>query len=92
MLNTDAAFELQQLVARFANCFDLQDWEGIGKCLSPNVYTDYTDFRGTPPEIMSRDTFVTLRQSALKDLQTHHLAGNIEVSLEGLSAALKVSF
>ena len=91
MPTADAIFALQQLVARFANCFDLKDWDGLGQCLSDNLYTDYSDLRGTPPETMSRDSFVALRQAALNDLQTHHLAGNAEIRLTGESAALKVS-
>jgi hypothetical protein len=87
----DERFELQQLVARFANCFDLKDWAGLGECLASDLYTDYSDLRGTPPETMSKQKFVELRRSALHELQTHHLSGNVEVSLQGESAKLKVS-
>ncbi len=89
--HSDAVFELQQLVARFANCFDTKDWNGLEQCLSPEVYTDYSDLRGTPPETVSRDRFVALRRFALDALRTHHLAGNVEIALTGSRAALKVS-
>ncbi len=91
MPTADARFDLQQLVARYANCFDLKDWDGLGQCLSSNLYTDYSDLRGTPPETMPKDKFVALRRSALDDLQTHHLSGNVEVCLTEESAKLKVS-
>lgn len=91
MPDPDAAFELQQLVARFANSFDLKDWEGLGQCLSPEVFTDYSDLRGTPPETVSREIFVALRRTALDALRTHHLAGNVEIAVTGATAALKVS-
>jgi hypothetical protein len=79
------------LVARFANCFDLKDWEGLGHCLGDELYTDYSDLRGTPPETMSREKFVELRRIALHDLQTHHLTGNLEIEADETTANLKVS-
>ncbi|MEY4563490.1 MAG: hypothetical protein RLZZ618_2767 [Pseudomonadota bacterium] len=84
-------FELQQLVARFANSFDTKDWAALEQCLMPELHTDYSDLRGTPPERMSNTRFVALRRSALSDLQTHHLSGNVEIKLCGSTAALKVS-
>ena len=91
VLPEDARFELQQLVARYANAFDLKDWTALGRCLADNLYTDYSDLRGTPPETLSREQFVSLRRSALQELQTHHLSGNVEIVLQGPRAALKVS-
>lgn len=83
--------ELQALVSRFANSFDLKDWKRLGECLSESLYTDYRDLRGTAPEIISRDEFVRLRELALRDLDTHHLSGNVEVDVAGDRAQLKVS-
>lgn len=91
MLDPLAVCELQDLVARFANSFDLKQWDRLGQCLTATLHTDYSDLRGTPPEILSRDEFVQRRRSALQDLQTHHLAGNLEVALSGAIANLKVS-
>jgi hypothetical protein len=88
-LNT--IFALQQLVARFANCFDLKDWDGLCRCLADELYTDYSDLRGTPPESMSKERFVELRRIALHDLQTHHLTGNLEIEADEAKAKLKVS-
>ena len=45
---------IQQRIARFANSFDLKDWEALGACLTEQIYTDYSELRGTPPEIVSR--------------------------------------
>ena len=91
MLDAATAFELQDLVARFANSFDLKEWDRLAECLTANVHTDYSDLRGTPPETMSREEFVGQRRSALHDLQTHHLAGNLEMALSGDTTSLKVS-
>jgi hypothetical protein len=85
------AFRVQQLVARFANSFDAKAWETLGACLASTVYTDYSDLRGTPPETMSRDRFVELRRTALEPLKTHHLAGNVEIRVDGTRGVAQVS-
>src|SRR5215471_5995029 len=54
---------IQQLVARFANSFDVKDWLALAECLAEELHTDYSDLRGTPPETMSRSRFVELRRS-----------------------------
>ena len=91
MLDVATAFHLQDLVARFANSFDLKEWDRLAECLTANVHTDYSDLRGTPPETISREELVGQRRSALQDLQTHHLSGNVEMALSGETASLKVS-
>lgn len=82
---------VQQLVARFANSFDLKDWSRLSECFTDELDTDYSDLRGTPPERMGREHFVDLRRSALQSLQTHHLGGNVEISLAGDSGEARVS-
>lgn len=74
----DTVFEIQNLVARFANSFDLKQWDVLASCLAEQIYTDYSELRGTPPQTLSRADYVSLRQQALNDLRTHHLAGNLE--------------
>ena len=91
MNNLEDIFALQQLVARFANSFDTKDWGGLEQCLKPDLYTDYSDLRGTPPEQMSNSHFVELRRTALQDLQTHHLSGNAEINVSASSGEVKVS-
>jgi SnoaL-like domain len=86
-----AALELQNLVGRFANSFDLKEWDRLGECLADNLYTDYHELRGTPPETLSRERFVELRRAALQGLQTQHLSGNLEIELDGGTAHMKVS-
>jgi hypothetical protein len=84
-------FAVRQLIGRFANSFDLKDWDGLKSCLAESLYTDYSSLRGTPPEIMTRDRFVELRRSALDALTTHHLLGNLETELSGVAGAARVS-
>jgi hypothetical protein len=82
---------LQNLFSRFANSFDLKTWDDLETCLAPSVHTDYSDLRGTPPEVMSNVRFVELRRNALQDLATHHLFGNHEIDIDSGHAHAKVS-
>ena len=91
MGDQEVRLELLALVARFANSFDLKEWDRLGECLTHSVYTDYRDLRGTPPETMAREEFVRQRRLALQELQTHHLAGNIEIEANDRTAQLRVS-
>lgn len=74
---------VQQLIARFANCFDARDWKGLGACLADKLYTDYSALRGTPPQTVTREQFVESRRLALDALETQHLCGNVEVRPSG---------
>jgi SnoaL-like protein len=82
---------IHRLIARFANSFDLKAWGELEACLAETLHTDYSDLRGTPPESMSRGRFVELRRLALQELRTHHLAGNVEVEVDGSDATARVS-
>ena len=85
------AVELQNLLGRFANSLDLKEWDRLGECLAESLYTDYSDLRGTPPEVMSRDKYVQLRRAALEELQTHHLFGNLETDVDKSTAHVRAS-
>ncbi|MFZ6745142.1 nuclear transport factor 2 family protein [Undibacterium sp. JH2W] len=89
-MNTDL-HAIQNLLARFANSFDLKDWDALCACLATSIYTDYSDLRGTPPEQMSNQHYVELRRIALQELRTHHLGGNTEIEISGEQARAKVS-
>jgi hypothetical protein len=91
VIDVNGAICIERLIARFANSFDLKEWETLGSCLASTVHTDYSDLRGTPPETMSRERFVELRRVALQSLRTHHLSGNIEIQLHGTTGVAKAS-
>jgi hypothetical protein len=91
VLDVAADLMIRNLVARFANSFDLKAWDALGDCLTESLHTDYSDLRGTPPEIMSRGHFVEIRKAALQKLRTHHLTGNVDVSVHGDSGVATVS-
>ena len=42
--------KIQELIAHFANSFDVKDWDGLQSCFTETFYSDYSDLRGTPPE------------------------------------------
>jgi hypothetical protein len=71
--------KIQQVVARFANSFDLKDWAGLQACFTETLYTDYSDLRGTPPETVSAVDYVKSRREALDHLKLHHLVSNYEI-------------
>jgi len=77
-------FKIQEVMARFANSFDLKDWDGLSSCLAETVQTDYSDLRGTPPENVSAADYVASRRASLENLKLHHLGGNYEISFEDM--------
>lgn len=78
---------IQQLIARFANSFDMKDWDGLQACFTESLYTDYSDLRGTPPETISASEYVRLRRESLDHLKLHHVVGNYEVTFPDFDAA-----
>ena len=71
--------KIQQLIARFANSFDVKAWDELQACFTESLYTDYSDLRGTPPENVSASEYVRQRREALDHLKLHHLVSNYEV-------------
>ncbi|MBE0669929.1 MAG: nuclear transport factor 2 family protein [Anaerolineales bacterium] len=82
------ALAIQNLIARFASSFDLKDWSALEGCLAPQVFTDYSDLRGTPPETLPAAEYVRLRTEALASLTTHHLLGNLEIDFSAPDQAI----
>lgn len=79
---------IQNLIARFASSFDLKDWSALEACLAPQVFIDYSDLRGTPPETLPAAEFVRLRKEALAPLTTHHLLGGLELDISSDQSAV----
>lgn len=83
--------QIQTLVNRFANSFDLKDWLALEDCLCDSLHTDYSDLRGTPPETIDKQRFVQLRRTALDALATQHVMGNHDITVDGDTARVTVS-
>ena len=90
-MNSSDESDVYRLISRFTNCFDIKAWDDLKSCLSESIYTDYSDLRGTPAEVLTAERFVELRREALQELKTHHLAGNHEIHLEGEKGTVSVS-
>jgi hypothetical protein len=78
---------IQQVIAKFANSFDVKDWDGLQSCLTESLFTDYSDLRGTPPETISATDYVRLRRESLDALKLHHLVSNYEIGLPDAGGA-----
>jgi len=83
----DDILTIQQLIARFANSFDVKDWSGLEACFTESLYTDYSDLRGTPPETVSAKDYVQKRINSLNHLKLHHLVSNYEVDFTDSNTA-----
>jgi SnoaL-like protein len=85
-------FKMQEVIARFANSFDLKDWDGLRSCFTESLYTDYGDLRGTPPETVSAADYVKSRRESLQNLKLHHLVSNYEITyVDMLNATCRAS-
>ena len=80
---------VENVIGRFANSFDLKDRESLESILSENVSVDYSHLRGQR-ETLSRTEYVSQRQKALQDLNTHLLT-NAEIEISANSASCRVS-
>ena len=84
--------KIQELIAHFANSFDMKDWDGLQSCFTETFYSDYSDLRGTPPETISVKEYVRLRRESLEPLRIQHLVSNYEIKfLESTIATCRAS-
>jgi hypothetical protein len=79
--------EIQKVIARFANSFDMKDWNGLESCFTESLYTDYSDLRGTPPQTVSAKDYVQKRIDSLNHLKLHHLVSNYEMDFSDSNSA-----
>jgi hypothetical protein len=59
---------------RLAQAFDEQDWPAARACLADELETDYSSFRGTPPQRLAAEAFVALRTEGEPTLHGAHRA------------------
>ena len=78
---------IQELIAKFANSFDVKDWDGLHSCFTQSIFTDYSDLRGTPPETLSATDYVRSRRESLDHLRLHHLVSNYEIDFSDTGGA-----
>ena len=78
-MNPEERLNIQELIAHFANAFDLKDWDGLQACFTESLFTDYSDLRGTPPQTITAAEYVRQRRESLDHLKLQHLVSNYEI-------------
>lgn len=86
-MDTDDRFRIQEVIGRFANSFDVKDWNALEACFTETLYTDYSDLRGTPPQNISAAEYTKQRRESLNHLKLHHLVSNYEIEFNGSNNA-----
>ena len=86
-MSIEDKFAVQELIACFANSFDVKDWDGLKSCFTDSLYTDYSDLRGRPAETISSVEYVRLRRESLDHLRLHHLVSNYEINFSAAGRA-----
>jgi hypothetical protein len=86
-MNIEDRFKIQEVIARFANSFDVKDWTGLEACFTDSLFTDYSDLRGTPPQNVSAHEYAVSRRESLDHLKLHHLVSNYEFDFTDSDAA-----
>jgi len=90
-MSLEDRFKIQEMIARFANSFDVKDWSGLESCFTDSLYTDYSDLRDTPPEKIKAGDYVSARRESLDLLNLHHLVSNYEIELNSNTATCRAS-
>lgn len=84
--------DIQDCLLNFAKSFDLPDWDLMEMTLCVRIYTDYSSFRGTPPQWMDREAYIQQRKKGLVHLRTSHLLSNLGFKLVGNQATCQCLF
>lgn len=82
---------ISQLIACFGNSIDRKAWDELGSCLAPELFNDIRGVSGATPENLTREKYVAMRSRMLASLSTHHMLGNIEISVGGFEANARAS-
>ena len=83
--------DIRKTIARFANSFDLKDWALMESALAEELTVDYSDLRGSPPKEVTAREYAQARREALEALNTQHLIGNLEITVDGKRASVGAS-
>jgi hypothetical protein len=67
------------LLCRFQRAFDTHDWDELNSCLLPDLHVDYSDLRGSSPELVSATSYCEQRRNALDHLDLQHNHTNLVV-------------
>ena len=87
-MSVEERLKIQEVIAHFANSFDVKDWDGLQACLTESLFTDYSDLRGTPPQTIASAEYVRQRRESLDHLMLQHLVSNYEIDFTGSDTAV----
>lgn len=73
--------QLYDLLCRFQLAFDLRQWDTLESLLHPEIYVDYSSFRGTEPGMQPRAAYVAARAQALAQLSCQHNFSNLRLEI-----------
>ena len=79
-----------KLLSKFANSFDLKDWQTLESTIADTIECDYQDLRGES-ETYSKSEYVSLRKQALGHLKTQHLFANLEITIDAEYAVCQLN-
>lgn len=82
--------EIINIISKFANSFDKNDWDGLKSVLSNEIKCNYSNLRGNK-ERTSAEDYVSKRIEALNHLKTHHMFSNYEINDRDREAKCVVS-
>jgi hypothetical protein len=80
------------VIVRFLGALDQQDWAAVRACLTDEIETDYSSFRGTPPARLTAEEFIRLRQTGLAGLTTQHVTVGHQTEVVDGSAECRCEF
>ncbi len=83
--------DIRKTIARFANSFDLKDWVQMESVLAEELTVDYSDLRGGAPKEITAREYTQARREALDALDTQHIIGNLEITVDGKRASVVAS-
>ncbi len=59
--------------------------------LAEELTVDYSDLRGDPPREITAREYAQARREALEALDTQHIIGNLEITVDGKRASVGAS-
>ncbi len=59
--------------------------------LADELTVDYSDLRGDPPKEITSREYAQARREALEALDTQHIIGNLEITVDGNKASVRAS-
>ncbi|NNM59462.1 MAG: SnoaL-like domain-containing protein [Legionellales bacterium] len=82
--------EIRNLIFKFANSFDLKEWDALKSVFLDPIVCDYTSLRQTL-ETLTPEEYVNKRIKSLDKLKTQHIFSNLEITLTEEQATCRCS-